>query len=122
MPEEFRDRVKKMTVKTEQAEEVEGHYDELKDWRMDPKGYFLIRVDREKQRIEVGHCAQLNKVSTKITGTTPQEIYFVACERGLLSRLDHAAYLGKELAKAHLALKHGLRYEQDEELDLGKRA
>jgi dihydropteroate synthase len=32
---------------------------------------------------------------------------------GLVSRLDHAAYLGSELAKAEIALKTGKEYIQD---------
>ena len=32
--------------------------------------------------------------------------------------MEHAAYLGKELEKAYLALKHDLEYVQDEELNL----
>jgi dihydropteroate synthase len=34
---------------------------------------------------------------------------------GLLSRLDHAGYLGRELTKAKLALDLGWNYVQDEE-------
>ena len=30
-----------------------------------------------------------------------------------VSELSHAAYLGKELAKAELALQHGFKYVQD---------
>ena len=33
--------------------------------------------------------------------------------RKLLTRLEHAAYLGKELYKAELALKYGQRYRQE---------
>jgi tetrahydromethanopterin S-methyltransferase subunit A len=32
---------------------------------------------------------------------------------GLVSRLDHAAYLGRELARAEHALRSGIRYRQD---------
>ena len=32
---------------------------------------------------------------------------------GLVSRLDHAAYLGRELARAEHALASGTRYRQD---------
>ena len=39
-------------------------------------------------------------------------------DKGFLSRLDHAAYLGKELQKAYLALKLGLAYQQDSELKI----
>jgi tetrahydromethanopterin S-methyltransferase subunit A len=34
-------------------------------------------------------------------------------ERGLVTQLDHAAYLGRELAKAEAALSIGITYEQD---------
>ena len=121
MAEELRERVKRMVVATDRAQEVAGRYDEIRDWRMDPKGYFLIRVNRELQLLEAGHCQQVNVVSTKITGKTPQEIYFVACQKGFVSLLDHAAYLGKELEKAFLALKYHLAYVQDEELDFTKK-
>ena len=36
-----------------------------------------------------------------------------AIERGLLTRLDHAAYLGRELARAEHALSSGETYAQD---------
>ena len=32
---------------------IEAKYDKIKDWVMDPKGYFLIRVDRENNLIRV---------------------------------------------------------------------
>ena len=28
-------------------------YDKIKDWVMDPKGYFLIKIDREKNLMEL---------------------------------------------------------------------
>lgn len=34
-------------------------------------------------------------------------------ERGMITRLDHAAYLGRELAKAEGALRNGALYVQD---------
>ncbi|MCK4335493.1 MAG: DUF4346 domain-containing protein [Candidatus Aenigmarchaeota archaeon] len=39
-------------------------------------------------------------------------------ERKLISRLDHAAYLGKEMEKAIIALKNNLNYVQGRELQL----
>jgi tetrahydromethanopterin S-methyltransferase subunit A len=36
-----------------------------------------------------------------------------AIERNLISRLDHAAYLGRELARAEYALSSGEPYVQD---------
>ena len=31
-------------------------YHKIKDWKMDPRGYFLIDVDRKKEFIRVGYC------------------------------------------------------------------
>jgi len=87
------------------------------NWLLDPKGYFLIRINKEAQTIEVGHCLENNQVKTKITGKTPEEIMYKIIDLNLLSLLDHAAYLGKELQKAHTALKHNFHYTQDSKLE-----
>ena len=105
----------------EKVEEIQGHFDEMKDWKYDPKGYFLIRINREKKDIEIAHCRRNNVIEKVIKGKKPQDVYFTACELGLISRTDHAAYLGKELEKAYLALKYDLEYVQDEELDLSQK-
>ena len=86
------------------------------NWILDPKGYFLIRINKEAQTIEVGHCIENNQVKTKITGKTPEEIMYKIIHENLISLLDHAAYLGKELQKAHTALKYNINYIQDSEL------
>ena len=100
------------------VEIITGNFHKYKDWTKDPKGYFLIRLNKEKQVIELGFCKEGNVIETLISGKIPQEIYYTAIQKGLLTRLEHAAYLGKELEKAYLALKHGLNYVQDEELKI----
>jgi len=112
----FAEFCKKAKMDTSEMKEIVGKYDEIKSYVMDAKGYFLIRVNRETNKIEVGFCPKPNKITYKIVGNTPQEIYFIAAELGLFSRYDHAAYLGKELEKAHLALKYNLEYVQDDDL------
>ncbi|MBN2367760.1 DUF4346 domain-containing protein [Candidatus Woesearchaeota archaeon] len=103
---------------SEDAEYIEGSFHKYKDWAQDPKGYFPIRVNKEKKLIELGFCKKDNIIETVITGEMPQEIYYTAIKKGLISRMEHAAYLGKELEKAYLALKHNLEYVQDDELKL----
>jgi tetrahydromethanopterin S-methyltransferase subunit A len=109
----------KVKVKKE-ARKVEGKYHELNDWVMDPKGYFLIRANTKTRKLELGHCRRNNEIEVLITGETPQEMYFTACQMGLVSRHDHAAYLGKELQKAFTALEMGIDYVQDSPLDFKK--
>ena len=35
---------------------ITARYDKIKDWVIDPKGYFLIDVDKEKNLLKVGYC------------------------------------------------------------------
>ncbi len=85
-------------------------------WNMDSKGYFLIRINKEKQVIEVGHCLKNAEIIRVIKGENPEEIMYKIIDEGHISLLDHAAYLGKELQKAYFALKYNLEYIQDSEL------
>ena len=111
-------RFKKKPILSDDAELVRGNYHLYKDWIKDKKGYFLIRINKRKKLIEAGHCKKGNIIDTLISGKTPQEIYLTAIKKKLISRLDHAAYLGKELEKAYLALENNIVYVQDEELRL----
>lgn len=96
----------KKNVKT-----IEGHYDEIKDFRYDKNGYFLIRINNNK--IEAGHCLKNNEIDFIIKGKKAQDVYKEIINHKLVSRLDHAAYLGKELKKAELALKNKTKYMQE---------
>src|SRR3989344_5494546 len=98
-----------------QGREIKAEYDDLKEFTMDTKGYFLIRTNEKTKEIEVAFCPELNKITVKVTGKKPLEIYQTIIKEGLLSRLDHAAYLGRELQKAYLALQKSLPYVQDDE-------
>jgi len=77
----------------------------------DPKGDFRIWID--KDRIVCSHK------DVSIVGKDAKSIVDTVINLGLVSRLDHAAYLGRELKKAEIALKLGKNYIQDEELNFG---
>jgi len=70
------------------------------NWKLDPKGYFLIRINKKTKEIEIGHCTDKPKPKTLIKGKLPEEIMYKTIELGLINSLNHAAYLGKELQKA----------------------
>ncbi len=103
-----------------EANTIHAQYDDLKEFVMDPKGYFLIRTAPERKEIEVALCAERNLISKKVVGKTPLEIYQTCIKEGMLSRHDHAAYLGRELQKAFVALQLDIPYVQDDELNLNK--
>ena len=88
------------------------------EWVYDRKGYFLIRVNQDTKKIEVGYCRQNNVILQKFSGNTSKELCQAVIKANLISRLDHAAYLGRETNKAETALKLGKTYVQDSDLTL----
>lgn len=97
--------------------EIHAQYDDLKEFILDEKGYFLIRIVPETKIIEVGFCGKRNTVEVKVFGTKPIEIYQTIIREKIIERPDHAAYLGRELQKAYIALQLNIPYIQDDELD-----
>ena len=106
---------------------ITAKYHKIKDWRMDPKGYFLIAIDKNKKIIRVGYCkfsrlgnSPINDMVAEITGKTAIEIVNTLIREKFISTLQHAADMGIELHKAELSLKYGLRYIQDKDLRIEK--
>jgi tetrahydromethanopterin S-methyltransferase subunit A len=82
----------------------------------DPKGYFVIAVDRAAKEIVVHHYWPDNAPAHEIRARSGEGILLGLLREGLVSQLSHAGYLGAELAKAEAALQLGLVYEQDQRL------
>ena len=79
--------------------------------RADKAGHFTIRL--EEQSIVVEHLNGKNRLLRLIEGKTARDICLALIRNGWISKLDHAAYLGRELARAELALQSGRPYTQD---------
>ena len=106
---------------------ITAKYHKIKDWRMDPKGYFLIAVDKNKKNIRVGYCiftrlgnSPTNDMVAEIIGKTAIEIVNTLIREKFISTLQHAADMGIELHKAEMSLKHGFEYIQDKSLNIDK--
>ena len=80
---------------------------------VDPAGYFVVYVDRSKRLLLLEHYTNKGVLDIVIEGRHPAELYTETVARGLISRLDHAAYLGRELARAEEALRKGELFVQD---------
>ncbi len=106
---------------------------------LDPGGYFIIYLDREVGLICAKHFTNVinerglavdpetgkpipvrGKVertpTTVFDGRTAKELCVKVFEQNqpsLVTRLDHAAYLGREFVRAEIALVRGLEYVQD---------
>ncbi len=80
---------------------------------LDPAGYFVVYPDQRKDRLVVEHYSNAGVLDSVIEGNTSGAICSSIIERQLISRLDHAAYVGRELARAERALQTGERFVQD---------
>ena len=105
---------------------------------LDPKGYFIIKVDLEKNKIVLEHF--LNNINDQGYALDPETNETIKCDsqakrvcnevfegisakqlgilitekrNDLLTRFDHALYLGRELQKAEDCLYKKSPYIQD---------
>ncbi|MDI6888911.1 MAG: dihydropteroate synthase-like protein [Methanocellales archaeon] len=92
-------------IKVENPIEATPHTERARD----PKGCFRIAIHDEKI------VAKHEKEGITITGTNAKAIFDTIQDLGLVSLTEHAAYLGRELMKAELALRFGRSYIQDDE-------
>lgn len=79
----------------------------------DPAGYFIVYPDARRGTILLEHITNAGVLTVVFEGKTPAALYAAAIERGLITRLDHAAYLGRELSRAERSLETGEPYVQD---------
>jgi tetrahydromethanopterin S-methyltransferase subunit A len=84
-----------------------------KQLRLDRAGFFIIIPQPQKGLILCEHYENKGRLVHVIRGRRADLIAATIVERGLVTQLDHAAYLGRELQKAEVALSAGLAYEQD---------
>ena len=107
--------------------------------QLDPSGYVLIKLDREKGELIVEWFS--NGINEQGLATNPETGEVLACkgsaprepikifkgrsakelgialtetnEQPFISKLDHALYIGRELQRAEACLENGKDYVQD---------
>ena len=77
-------------IKKNINETIIAKYDKIRDWVMDPKGYFLIRIDRENNLIRVAYCT-FSKLGNEV---------FI----GLLSSMVSARWLAIPITRNDIAI------------------
>lgn len=80
---------------------------------LDPAGFFIIYPKSNKREILVEHYSNDGILTHVMEGSTASEICNTITELGLVSRLDHAAYLGRELERCRLSIEFGFEFVQD---------
>lgn len=108
----------KKKIKIKKMKEIEAKPGK---WLPDPKGYFLINLDRQRKKLVVEHY-RYGKINKKIVGDNAKEICDTIAKLNLIGdfkqKLEHAMYLARELKKAEIALENNLDYEQDSKLKI----
>ena len=80
---------------------------------LDKAGYFVVYPDNRAKRLVVEHFTNQGVLTCVLEGSSTGALYGEAIERQLVTRLDHAAYLGRELARAEKSLMDGTPFVQD---------
>lgn len=81
--------------------------------KLDPAGFFIVIPNSETGVIVCEHYENNGRLAHVVEGKKAPLIASTVVERGLITRLDHAVYLGRELAKAEISIRSGAVYEQD---------
>lgn len=79
--------------------------------KLDKAGYFVIHVRPDGLLVE--HYDYQEHLLRVVEGEDARSIYLTLTQNGWVTRLDHAAYLGKELARAQAAREQGIGFVQD---------
>lgn len=79
----------------------------------DPEGYFKIWVNHEEGQIYILFKSSRSDRELMFRGLSAESLGKRIISLGLISRLDHALYLGRELSKAETCLLLGKSYVQD---------
>jgi len=82
---------------------------------LDSRGNFIIKIEGGK--IIAEHYSPDEKLLRVYKKEKAMPLYLEMSKNGAVSLVSHALYLGTELQKAELAIKLGLKYEQDKELN-----
>jgi len=79
----------------------------------DPAGFVVVYPETRRQILIVEHYTKEGVLDCVVEGRTPAAISAELIERRLVTRLDHAAYLGCELARAERSMQTGDTFIQD---------
>jgi len=102
---------------------VEKYYDKYikkPNQQLDPRGNFVISLENGKIKAE--HISPKGDVIGVYYASSALEMRDILIRECVVGTPAHGIYLGTELMKAELALKHGFSYEQDSPLEILKKS
>ncbi len=103
------------------AKKIASHYNSRKEFRLDPAGYFILKVFYTKELIGARFCSNDHIPKYDFVGKNAEEIYATIVRMKITHNMMHLAYIGHELHKAEVAMKLHLNFVQDSPLDYSKK-
>ena len=97
----------------------EKKYHDVKDFKFDTGCYTLVKIYKRTKQIGVAICDYNHHILKEFRGKSARDLYRTILDydkehkRNWFNRMDHAAYLGKELKKAEISLAMGTDYVQE---------
>lgn len=79
---------------------------------MDPNGQFLVTVDEEAGEIVVQHTLDDGRVLHEYRSAKAERIQYEINRDCAISDVNHAMYMGRQLARAEACLRAGERFEE----------
>ncbi|MFH1917043.1 MAG: hypothetical protein ABIJ21_07310 [Nanoarchaeota archaeon] len=89
--------------------EIVNTDDKTYQWKMDPKGYFLVKI--QDGNICCGHVTPQHRITIEFRGKDPDKIIKEIAKRKLCD-LSHMGYIAQELQIAKECLTTGKKYVQ----------
>ena len=89
----------------------------------DENGFFVIYLrdgeivaEHYQNVTHSNDTVKTGKLDTMVVGLSSVAMCHTIMREELVSRMEHAAYIGRELMKAEFAVRNGYEYVQDEEI------
>lgn len=79
---------------------------------MDPNGQFMIWVDHEARQIVAQHISDEGSVLHEYRAKKPERIQHEINRDCAISDVNHAMYIGRQLARAEMCLRSGEAFEE----------
>jgi len=107
--------VKKLIKEQVEEKQIRMFFDPEVD--ADPRGVIIIDVVDGKIKAKLQDL-KTSALLMEFEGKTAKELMYKMKHHRWISRTDHAAFIGSELAKAELCMKLGIKYNYDNPIEL----
>lgn len=93
----------------EDAQKIHDEVAHINYEQRDPRGHFTFKIDRETQKIHVYHWND-SDIINEYSATKPEKLQHMIHRDCVISDINHAMYIGRQLERCRVALVMGVNY------------